>query len=174
MLHPRGRFDLVRLGIAMYGLSPDDAVDPTTVGVELRPALRWTSAVSHVKVLPAGERLSYGLRHRLERASVIATVPAGYADGVARRWSSLGGEVLLGGRRRPVVGRVTMDQLLVDCGDAADPASAVQRGDEVVLIGRQGTEELGAWEWATKLDTIAYEITCGISARVPREYVPNP
>lgn len=170
LLHPRGRFDLVRLGIAMYGLSPDAGVDPAAAGVELRPALRWTSAVSHVKTLPSGERLSYGLRYRLERDSVIATVPVGYADGLSRRWSAVGGEVLIGGRRRPVAGRVTMDQILIDCGPADDPTSRVARGDEVVLIGAQGAEALTAWDWATRLDTIAYEITCAIGARVPREH----
>jgi alanine racemase len=97
---------------------------------------------------------------------VVATVPIGYADGVPRRLSAVGGEVLVGGRRCPIVGAVTMDQLMVDCGD--DPVAV---GDEVVLIGRQGGEIVTAGEWAGLLDTIAYEIVCGIGPRVPRTYV---
>jgi alanine racemase len=170
LFHPAARLDMVRLGIAQYGSTPDPGVDPRAVGVRLRPALSLVSEVSHVKVLPAGERLSYGLRYGLARRSVVATVPIGYADGISRRWSAVGGEVLIGGRRRPVAGRVTMDQLLVDCGPADDPASTVDRGDEVVLIGSQGGESITAWEWAGKLDTIAYEITCALTSRVPREY----
>jgi alanine racemase len=95
----------------------------------------------------------------------VATLPIGYADGVPRRLSSTGGEVLIGERRRPIVGVVTMDQLMVDCGD-----DEVAAGDEAVLIGEQGGERITADEWADRLGTIAYEITCGIGARVPRRY----
>ena len=123
-----------------------------------------------VKRVEAGEGVSYGLRHRFERSTVVATVPIGYADGVPRRLGLTGGEVLLGGRRRPIVGVVTMDQLMVDCGD--DDEVAV--GDEVVLIGRQGEEQVTADEWAERLDTIAYEIVCGIGPRVPRVYTETP
>jgi len=119
--------------------------------------------VTMVKELPAGARLSYGLRYELDRTSRIATVPAGYADGVPRNLGLQGGEVLIGGRRLPIAGVVTMDQLLVDVGDA--PVAA---GDEVVLIGRQGNEEITATEWAQHLGTINYEIVTGIGARVPR------
>lgn len=157
---PETRFDLVRCGITVYGISPAPGV---TGGLGLRPALSLRSRVSLVKRLDRGEALSYGQRYRLERRANIATVPIGYADGVRRRLSELGGEVLIGGRRRPIAGTVTMDQITVDCGD--DP---VQRGDEVVLLGRQGGEEITAQEWATKLGTIAYEVVCGIGARVPR------
>jgi alanine racemase len=122
--------------------------------------------VSFVKRVAAGERISYGLRHRFAAESTVATLPLGYADGVPRRLSSTGGAVLIGGRRRPIVGVVTMDQLMVDCGD-----DAVAAGDEAVLIGRQGSEQITADEWADRLGTIAYEITCGISARVPRSHV---
>ena len=121
--------------------------------------------VTMVKELPAGARLSYGLRYELDRASRIATVPAGYADGVPRNLGLHGGEVLIGRRRLPIAGVVTMDQLLVDVGDA--PVAA---GDEVVLIGRQGAEEITATEWAQHLGTINYEIVTGIGARVPRTY----
>jgi alanine racemase len=100
--------------------------------------------------------------------SVVATVPLGYADGVTRRLSERGGQVLIGGRRYPIAGTVTMDQLLVDCGPGADVAV----GDVVVLLGRQGGEDITAWEWAERVDTIAYEVVCGVSARVPRIYRP--
>ena len=97
---------------------------------------------------------------------MIATVPIGYADGVRRRLSDVGGEVLIRGRRRPIAGTVTMDQILVDCGDDTD----VVPGDEVVLIGSQGPEQITAEDWASRLDTIGYEIVCGIGPRVQRRY----
>ncbi len=118
-----------------------------------------------VKRLPAGEALSYGHRYRLERDANVATVPVGYADGYPRGLSSRA-DVLIRGRRRRVAGAVTMDQLLVDCGD-----DEVAPGDEVVLIGRQGEEEVTAAELAEHLATIPYEILTGIGARVPRRYV---
>jgi alanine racemase len=172
MFHPSARFDLIRFGVSGYGFTPDPARDPASVGVTLRPALRLVSEVSFVKQLPAGERLSYGLAYELSRPSVIATVPIGYADGMSRRLFAMGAEVLIGGRRLPLAGRVTMDQILVDCGPVGDlAAEAVRQGDEVVLLGAQGSESIDAWEWATKLDTIAYEITCALTKRVPRLYV---
>ena len=124
--------------------------------------LSLRARVSFVKRLAAGSRLSYGLRHQLTADTNVATVPLGYADGVRRGLSS-NGDVLIGGRRRPIIGTVTMDQLMVDCGD--DP---VQRGDEVVLLGRQGDESIKAEEWASRLGTIGYEVLCGIGPRVPR------
>ena len=151
----------------MYGVAPAAALQDGTVARWLRPALALKARVSYVKSLPAGERLSYGLRYRLHAPAVIATVPVGYADGVPRRLSEVGGEVLVGGRRFPVAGAVTMDQLLVDCGPGAD----VRAGDEVVLLGRQGDEEVSAWEWAERLGTIAYEVTCALSPRLPRIYI---
>jgi alanine racemase len=163
--HPRARLDLVRCGIAVYGLPPSPALAGR---LPLRPALSLVAAASHVKRVVAGERLSYGLRYRCERDSTIATVPLGYADGVPRRLGAVGGEVLVGGRRRAIAGTVTMDQLLVDCGD-----DAVQPGDEVVLIGTQGDETITADEWAARLDTIGYEVVCGIGPRVPRRYRPS-
>lgn len=166
MFHPRSRYDLVRCGVALYGLAPaaEHARHPVVAG--LRPALSLKARVTHVKEVDAGERCSYGLRYRLAERSVIATIPIGYADGVTRSLSARGGCVLVGGRRRPLAGTVTMDQVLVDCGPGADVAV----GDEVVLIGRQGDQELTAWDWAQKTGTIAYEVICGVSARVPRTY----
>ena len=161
---PPARYDLVRVGIACYGLPPAPAL-AGHAGVTLRPALSLRARVTMVKELPAGARVSYGLRYELARPGRVATVPAGYADGVPRNLGLVGGEVLIGGRRHPIAGMVTMDQLMVDLGDA--PADA---GDEVVLIGRQGDQEVTATEWAQRLGTISYEIVTGIGARVPRTY----
>jgi alanine racemase len=128
--------------------------------------------VSYVKRVAAGSRISYGLRHTFERETTVATVPIGYADGVPRRLFETGGEVLIGGRRRPIVGVVTMDQLMVDCGD-----DTVGIGDEVVLIGSQdgpdGRQTIRAEDWADRLGTIGYEIVCGIGGRVPRRHARN-
>jgi alanine racemase len=159
----RARFDLVRCGIAVYGVPPA----PGLAGrVPLRPAMAVKARVSHVKRLPAGARLSYGLRYTMPRDGTVATVPVGYADGVPRALSATGGEVLVRGRRHPMAGAVTMDQFMVDVGDAA-----VEVGDEVVLLGRDGDAEITADEWAYRLGTIGYEIVCGIGRRVPRTYV---
>jgi alanine racemase len=160
--HPASRYDLVRAGIGIYGLAPSPALAGR---VDLRPAMSRKARVSHVKRVAAGEGLSYGLRYHPATAANIATVPLGYADGVARRLGSTGGQVLIGGHRYPVAGTVTMDQLLIDCGDRP-----VQVGEEVVLLGRQGDQEITADEWADRLGTINYEIVCGVSLRVPRCY----
>jgi alanine racemase len=163
LAQPAARYDLVRIGIACYGLSPSPALadhEPT-----LRPAMSLRARITLVKELPDGARVSYGLRGEVGSTGRIATVAAGYADGVPRNLGLRGGEVLVAGVRRPIVGAVTMDQLLVDLDDA--PAAV---GDEVVLIGRQGDDEITATEWANLLGTIAYEIVTGIGARVPRTY----
>jgi alanine racemase len=158
------RYDLARVGIACYGLPPAPAVADGTVA--LHPALSLRARVTFVKTLPAGARVSYGLRSEVGTSGRVATVPAGYADGVPRNLGMVGGEVLIRGRRRPIIGMVTMDQLMVDLGDvAAEP------DDEVVLIGRQGDDEITATEWAVRLGTISYEVVTGIGARVPRTYV---
>lgn len=161
LAHARARYDLVRVGIATYGIAPDAAM--AEVCRDLRPALSLRSRVSHVKRVNAGDGVSYGLRHRFERPTTVATVPIGYADGVPRRAGLSGGAVLIGGTRRPIVGVVTMDQLMVDCGD-----DTVQVDDEVVLIGRQGDAEITAQDWAVLTGTIGYEIVCGLSRRLPR------
>jgi alanine racemase len=115
--------------------------------------------------------VSYGWRHTFDAATTIATVPIGYADGVPRRLGTLadrpGADVLIGGRRCPIVGVVTMDQLMVDVGGLE-----VVAGDEVVLLGRQGDHQIRAEDWADRLGTIGYEIVCAISKRVPRAYAP--
>ncbi len=168
---PDSRHTYVRAGIALYGIDPSTEV--TLDRDVFSAALRWWARVSYVKVVEAGEHVSYGWRYQTTRRTQLATIPVGYADGVPRRWSEVGGVVLIGGRRRHVVGVVTMDQLVVDLGpeDASDP---IDIGDEVVLIGRQGNEQLTGEEWAERLGTIGYEIVCQISGRVPRRAVGLP
>lgn len=164
--HPGSHHDMVRCGIALYGVAPSPAVAAVHPVEGLLPALSLRARVAYVREVSAGEGVSYGLRRPLERASHVATVPVGYADGVPWRLGVAGGEVLIGGRRRPLAGSVTMDQIMVDCGDDA----GVLPGDEVVLLGRQGEEQITAWDWAERVGTIAYEVLCGIGPRVPKVY----
>jgi alanine racemase len=166
---PAARRELVRCGIALYGCAPTPALGDRILeltGRALRPALTLRARVSAVRDLPAGERPSYGRARPLPVASTVATVPLGYADGVPRRLFDVGGDVLVGGKRRPLAGVVTMDQIMIDCG--AVGSAEVGVGDEVVLLGRQGEEEIGADEWAGLLGTISYEVLCDIGPRVPR------
>jgi alanine racemase len=163
---PDARLSFVRAGIAIYGISPGHGVDHLCG--DLRPAMELKARVSFVKQVRAGSRISYGLRHRFDRDTTVATVPIGYADGVPRRLSGVSGEVLIGGHRRPIVGVVTMDQLMVDCGD-----DDVGIGDDVTLLGAQRRpgghpEAIRAVDWADALGTIGYEIVCGVSKRIPR------
>jgi alanine racemase len=160
VLFPESRADMCRIGLGTYGLHP---CPDTEAVVDLRPAMRLVSHVTHVQRLEAGERPSYGRIRPLPEESTVATVPVGYADGFTR---SRTGDVIIGGRRHPLAGRVTMDQILVDVGD-----EDVGVGDEVVLIGSQGSEEVTADEWAGDLGTVAYEIVCSIGPRVPRRYL---
>ena len=153
ILYPETHLDLVRTGIAIYGLEPAPGVAD---GLGLRPALTWRSKVGSTKRLPAGERVSYGHRYQLERDANVATVPVGYADGYPRMLSSRA-DVLIRGHRCRVAGSVTMDQLIVDCGDVP-----VEPGDDVVLIGRQGDQSVTAEELAGLAGTIGYEIVTGI------------
>lgn len=154
-------FDLVRVGIAGYGLNPV----PGHAGAELRPAMTFRSSVARVKRVPAGTGVSYGLTWTTPEETSLALVPVGYADGVPRGLSGRM-EVLIGGRRLPVVGRICMDQIVVDCGDAE-----VAEGDEVILFGPGDQGEPTAQEWADKLGTIHYEIVTGMyRARVKRSY----
>jgi len=166
LAHPDSHFDLVRTGISIYGLPPGPGI---AAHPPLRPALSVHARVSAVRDLEAGERVSYGRRYVLERPGRVATIPLGYGDGVPRRLGAVGGEVLIGGVRRPIAGTVTMDQFMVDVG-----AEPVDVGDHVVLIGAQegpeSTGEITATEWADRLDTIDYEIVTGIRRRVPRVY----
>jgi alanine racemase len=172
--HPGSRLDMVRPGIALFGQLPGPAVAAAWAagppGSALRPVLSLKARVSAVRELAAGERPSYGRLRPLAERSVVATVPLGYADGLPRALFAGGLEVLIGGRRHPLAGMVTMDQIMVDCG----PGSPVIPGDEVVLLGRQGDQEITADEWAGRLGTISYEVLTGIGPRVPRVVVGVP
>lgn len=164
LLHrSRAGRDMVRVGLGIYGLHPCEASRGL---VELVPAMRVVSRVAHLHRLPAGTRPSYGRRRPLPSAGRVATVPIGYADGVPRLLSSRDAEVLIRGRRFPLAGTITMDQLVVDVGDAP-----VEVGDEVVLIGAQGDERISADDWATRTETISYEIVCRMGPRLPRRHL---
>jgi alanine racemase len=162
---PEARYDLVRCGIATYGIPPAPVLDGA---VDLRPALTLASEVSFVKHVPPGQGISYGLRQHTKHETVVATVPIGYADGVFRSLPLAGNDVLINGQRRRMIGVVTMDQVMIDCG--ADPD--VRPGDPVVLLGAQGDERITPDEWADKLGTISYEVVCAIGPRVERRHHP--
>jgi len=162
--HLEAHLDLVRSGIAIYGLAPSISLDSVA---QLRPALRLTAEVSMVKSVEANRGVSYGLQHVFSKEARVAIVPLGYADGVDRRLGLVGGQVLIGGVRRPMRGVVTMDQFIVEVTDGPE----VQVGDEVVLLGAQEGEQIPAQEWADLLGTITYEVVCRLSTRIPRRYV---
>ena len=158
------QYDLVRSGIVTYGLYPSDEVSPALL--PLKPALSWYSRVSHVKTLPAGREVSYGGTYVTERDTRIATVPVGYADGY---WRSLSGKfyVLIRGRRAPIIGRICMDQMMVDVTHIDN----VCINDKVVLVGTDGNETITMEQIAAAADSFNYEFVCGISRRVPRFYL---
>jgi alanine racemase len=158
--HPRARFGLVRPGILLYGAHPV----PGWSDLALRPALTFRALVTRVQDVPAGSRIGYGLTWTAPAERTVATVAAGYADGVSRRLSNRG-LVLLRGRRCPIVGRISMDQLMVDATD-----SGVRCGDAAVLLGGDGAAGLPVDEVAAAQGGIAWEVFCAISARVPRYY----
>jgi alanine racemase len=160
---PEARFDMVRCGIALYGLDPFHR-DPAAHGLE--PALELVSRLAAVKRCAPGQSVGYGRRFVAAAETWIGTVPIGYGDGY-RRGLGNDADVLIGGRRYPVVGTVSMDNITVDLGPGEPPAC----GEEVVLIGARGGERVLAEDLAARLGTINYEVTCGISARVPREVV---
>jgi alanine racemase len=157
----RAHFDMARCGVAVYGLDPFQR-DPAEHG--LTPALSLRSYVADVKRFGPGDSAGYGRTWRAGAETCVGVLPLGYGDGV-RRGLSNNAEVLVGGRRCPLVGTVSMDNVTIDLG----PDTEVEPGEEAVLIGRQGEESILAEELAARLGTINYEITCGISARVPRE-----
>lgn len=160
---PQTHFDLVRPGIAVFGLSPvPESADAAALG--LRPAMTLSARLVSVKRVPAGQGVSYGPRYRTSRPTTLGVVPLGYADGVPRHASGTG-PVLAAGERRTVAGTVCMDQFVVDLGDGR---AAV--GDEVVLFGPGDQGEPGAEDWARAADTIAYEIVTRVGDRVPRIY----
>jgi alanine racemase len=156
----RSHFDMARCGVAIYGLDPFQG-DPATRG--LAPALSLRSYVADVKRFPAGASAGYGQRWSAPAETWVGVVPIGYGDGF-RRGLSNNAEVLVRGERQPLVGTVSMDNVTIDLG----PETEIEPGDEAVLIGTQGEEAILAEEVAARLDTINYEVTCGISSRVPR------
>jgi alanine racemase len=161
-LLPESHFDMVRLGISLYGLHPSAA---TLKKVNLKPALSLKAQVSFVKNLPAGAGISYGHLYKTRQPTVIATLPIGYGDGYTRLLSNKS-QVIIKGKKYPVVGAICMDQLMVDVG----LDSAISVNDEAILIGREGELEISADELAGLLGTINYEIVCMIGKRVPRVY----
>jgi alanine racemase len=160
---PDSHLDLVRPGIALYGLAPSAEVDGLRLALE--PAMALKTRVIHLKKVPAGFAVSYGMTYRTPQPTVIATVPAGYADGLRRALSGRG-EMIVRGCRVPVVGRVCMDLTMLDVGRLPE----VQIGDEVVIIGRQGRESVTADDIARSLGTINYEVVTALTARVARVY----
>lgn len=159
---PECHYDVVRPGISLYGYYPSAEVAPTA---GLRPALTWLTRVAWVKDVPPGTCIGYGCTYRTPTAARIATLPLGYADGYPRALSNVG-EVLIGGKRAPIVGRVCMDQIMVDVSDVPGVAC----GDEAVLLGRQGDQVITADDIARRIGTINYEILTGVGKRVPRVY----
>ena len=156
-------YEMVRSGIVTYGMYPSDEVDPTLLG--LIPALSWVSRVTHIKLLPPGRQISYGGTCTTTAPTMVATVPVGYADGYRR---SLSGRfyVLIHGKRASILGRVCMDQMMVDV--TAIPETAL--GDPVTLVGADGPERITVEQIAAAADSFNYEFVCGISRRVPRVY----
>ena len=156
--------DMVRPGIATYGLHP--AGEPSPVNLDLKPVMTLKSRIIHLKKVPAGFNISYGITYQTKKSTTIATIPVGYADGLNRRLSSRG-HMLLHGQRVPIVGRVCMDLTMLDVGKL----SGVGIEDVVVVLGHQGNETITADELASSLNTINYEIVTSIASRVPRLYL---
>jgi alanine racemase len=163
---PEAHFDMVRCGLALYGLDPFGR-DP--IEQDLTPALELRSYVAAVKAIEPGQSAGYGRRFVADEHGVLATIPIGYGDGV-RRGLTNNADVLIGGLRQPLVGTVSMDNVTA----LLDRRGGVEVGDAVVLIGYQEEERILAEEWARRLGTINYEVTCGISPRVPREHHGGP
>jgi alanine racemase len=156
----------VRPGLVLYGGGA-----PWSVDLGLEPAMRWLSGVVQLRWIEAGDAVSYGGHWRAAHRTHVATIPMGYADGYPRRVNLPGADapasVLIGGRRCPILGSVCMDMVMADVTSLGD---AIAVGDEVVLLGRQGAEQVSAGELAERAGLIEYEITCGVSKRVPRVY----
>lgn len=158
---------MVRIGIALYGLYPSEQVSHQSV--KLKPILSLKSAVVWVKTLPPASAISYGAKYVTRRAERIGTLPIGYADGYSRMLDGKA-EVLIRGRRVPVVGKICMDQCMVSLEPLADEAKEIQAGEEVVLIGQQSGGQISADELASAMGTIHYELICMLAHRVPRLY----
>jgi alanine racemase len=161
---PNTHLDMVRAGVSLYGMYPSDEVDKSRI--ELTPVMTLKARIAHLKMVPAGFPVSYGMTHTTQAPTIIATVPIGYADGFNRRLSNRG-HMLVRGQKAPIVGRVCMDLTMIDVGHI--PGVTVE--DEVVILGRQANETITADELAGLLGTINYEITAAITSRVPRIYL---
>lgn len=160
LCHPESHFDAVRPGIVLYGALPNSGMRPP---IDLRPAMRISTEIVHIKDIPRGHGVSYGARFVTRRPSRIAVLPIGYADGL--NWNLYpGGRVLVKGRSAPLVGSICMDMCTIDITDLPE----INQGEEVVLLGRQNGAEIRAEEIADRLNTISYEILCSFSYRVPR------
>lgn len=156
-------FELVRLGISLYGLPPSGQIGGE---VGLEPVMAWKTKVTHVKSISKGETVSYGRTFQAAYETRVATIPVGYADGLRRALSNQG-EVLIQGRRSTIIGRVCMDQTMLE----VTRIPGVKVGDLVTILGKDGYEQLTATEMADWMGTISYEVICGISKRVPRVYI---
>lgn len=163
---PRTGTSMIRLGIGLYGLYPSAPLARSHAELDLRPVMRWVSHLAQVKSLPAGHPVGYGLTYRTTKPTKIGIVPQGYSDGYDRGLSNVG-EVLVHGRRCPVIGRVAMNMFAVDL----TPAPDARAEDEVVLLGAQGEDRITAEEIAAKLGTINYEVVARVSPLLPREVV---
>lgn len=161
---PQTHLDMVRAGISVYGLYPSDEIDKSRI--KLLPAMSLKARIIHLKKVPAGFMVSYGITHKTKKPTTIATVPVGYGDGLSRLMSSHG-HMLVHGRKAPIVGRVCMDLTMLDVGHIPE----IKIEDEVVVFGRQGNESITADEIAKSINTINYEIVTGISDRVPKVYL---
>jgi alanine racemase len=154
------RYTMVRPGLALYGFHPTPELQTES---DLRPVMTLRTIVGNVTLMPAGVSISYGRRYHTTAETLIGTLPIGYADGFMRILTN-NAEVVIGGRRYPVVGTVCMDEVMVDLG----PGSNVRPGDEAIVMGTQGTETISGWELARRAQTIPYEICSNVSKRVPR------
>ena len=156
-------YEMVRSGIVTYGMYPSDEVDPGLL--ELRPALRWETRIVHINLLEPGREIGYGGTYTTTHLTRVATLPVGYADGYRR---NLSGRfyVLIRGKKAPILGRICMDQMMVDITDIPD----ARLGDPVVLVGKDGEEQITVEQIAAQGDSFNYEFVCGISRRVPRVY----
>ncbi|NLJ79501.1 MAG: alanine racemase, partial [Firmicutes bacterium] len=160
LFFPESHLDLVRVGLALYGLYPDQRRP-----LKLKPVLSLKTKVAFVKTVPSGSAISYDSTFITKEETSIAVLPIGYADGLSRRLGN-GGQVLIKDTFCPIVGQVTMDHIMVDVGDLP-----VKIGDEVILIGSNGDSEISADDWARRMGTLNYEVTCMLSNRIERIYI---
>ena len=161
---PDTHLDMVRAGIATYGLWPSPGVNKSKI--DLKPAMALKTRVAHLKKVPAGQKFSYGITYETATPTTIATLPVGYADGLNRLLSSKG-QMLVCGKRAPIIGRICMDQTILDVGHIPE----VELDSEVVIFGQQGNESITVDDFAAQIQTINYEVVCSITGRVPRVYL---